>query len=233
MGQKTHPIGLRLGIIKAIKSHWYIKKKVEYAFFMTEDQKLRDSIRQIFRSSTVSAIEIDRRNFGVRLRISAARIKAIVGVDNKRLKELHLGIKEECQRIRKEYFQYFGFLFYRSLINQQYFWFVCKPEVQMFLRKVPNPKEDAQCLVAYMVIELKQRTAFRRVLRMAKRRARPKVGGIRLQIAGRLNGAEIARTQWLLQGRLPLHILSRDFDYAFKTARTMYGLLGVKVWIYV
>lgn len=226
MGQKTHPIGVRLGINERSQSHWYAKK-IDYAFFLKEDQYLRDYIFKTCRHCLVLAIEIERREMGIRIRISAAQVRPLVGVDGKALEKLRGDLQRKCRYLRNDYLRHFGFLQTNIKINE-------KPSIQIFVRQLSRPESDAIYLADFIVIELEKRTPFRRVMRIAQERAQKlgQVRGLRLHVSGRLNGAEIARTEWIRGGRVPLHTLSAELDYAYKAAHTIYGLLGVKVWIF-
>jgi small subunit ribosomal protein S3 len=226
MGQKVHPVGIRLGITKKSCSHWYAIGR-NYAFFLTEDKCLRDYVFQFCRQCIVSKIEIERRKVGVRLRISMAQVELFVGSEGKALTILRQRLQQRCSSFRSDYIQHFSFSKLNLEITRQ-------PEVQIFIRQLGSPEADSQCLGDFIVFELEKRVPFRRVLRMAKERAQAlgRVLGLRLQISGRLNGAEIARTEWVREGRVPLHTFSVDLDYAHKVARTAHGLLGIKIWIF-
>jgi small subunit ribosomal protein S3 len=226
MGQKTHPIGIRLGITKKSCSCWYSTSK-NYAFFLREDEYLRNYILQSFHHCIVSAINLELRGNGIRLRISLAQVRFFVGSDGKELDKLCRALKQKCWNFRSNYFRHFS----SSNIKIQK---DTRPEIQIFVRQLSCPEADAQFLSNFIVLELEKRLPFRRVVRIAQERAQNlgKVAGVRIQVSGRLNGAEIARTEWVRTGRVPLHTFSIDLDYSRKTARTIYGLLGIKVWIF-
>lgn len=225
MGQKIHPIGVRLGITQQAQSNWFAKH-TDYAFFIKEDYHLRNYIFRSYRHCTISEIDIERRGMGVRLRISAAQVRSLVGSERKTLRNLRYSLQKVCQQVRQDYIRHFG--------DKNNFQITEKPEIQIFVRQVIQSDANAKCLANFIVLELEKRTPFRRVLRIAQERAQNlgQVRGLRFQISGRLNGAEIARTEWIRRGRVPLHTFSTDLDYSYKTARTIYGLLGVKVWIH-
>jgi ribosomal protein S3 len=168
---------------------------------------------------------VDRRGIGIRLRISSFQLRSLVGPEGQYLKKLRFELQKKTQRFRLNYFKFFD---NRKICTSE------KIEIQIFVRQSSCLESDAQCLASFVVTEVEKRIPFRRVLRMAQERAQNlgKVRGLRLQIAGRLNGAEIARTEWVRSGRVPLHTISADLDYASKSANTIYGLLGVKVWIF-
>lgn len=223
MGQKTHPLGLRLGITQRSSSQWYAKN-CEYSFFVREDHHLRNYIYQKHPYCIISEIIIERRGVNIRFNISAAQINYLVGPKGKVLKKLCDDIQHECERFRRNYLKLFTT---QIKLNE-------KSKIQVYVRQVVQPDENAKCLASFIVLELEKRAPFRRVLRLAQERTKniKEVRGIRLQISGRLNGAEIARIEWTRSGCVSLHTLSAKIDYAHLTARTIYGLLGVKVWIF-
>lgn len=226
MGQKTHPIGIRLGLTKQSCSRWYARGE-DYAFFLREDKCLRDYVSQFCRQCIISEIKIERRRVGIRLRISIAQVRFFVGSEGRALETLRQKLCRKCRSFRSKYFQHFSF-------SKTSFKEGKRPEIQIFVRQLGCPEANAQCLTDFIVFELEKRTPFRRVLRIAQERARSlgQVLGLRLQISGRLNGAEIARTEWVRSGRVPLHTFSVDLDYARRDVRTVYGLLGIKVWVF-
>jgi small subunit ribosomal protein S3 len=147
------------------------------------------------------------------------------------LERLRQELQRECNRVRAQYLELHGPAFFSPGRTEQQR--ALNPEIQVLVRPCANYQADAAYVAEFVVSELEKRTPFRRALRLARERAQQAgVRGIRLQVSGRLNGAEIARTEWGRQGRVPLHTLSADIDYTCKTARTIYGLLGVKVWIF-
>jgi small subunit ribosomal protein S3 len=156
-----------------------------------------------------------------------AQVRLFVGSEGKELEGLRQKIQIKCWSFRSKYFQHFSLPKIESKMH-------IKPEIQIFVRQLRYPEADARCLADFIVLELEKRTIFRRVLRIAQDRAQNlgQVRGLRFQVSGRLNGVEIARTEWVRSGRVPLHTFSANLDYASKTARTIYGLLGVKVWVF-
>jgi small subunit ribosomal protein S3 len=228
MGHKVHPIGIRLGIRHTHSAHWYAKGN-GYVFFLTEDQYLRSYVHRTYRQYLISEIEIDRYGISVRLRISVPtpQIKLLVGPDGKSLDIFSQHLQKKCHRFRRRHVLRFDFLQTSSRILEN-------PGFQVFVRNLSSPEANARYLANFIVAELEKRTPFRRVIRISQEQAQnlDLVKGLRLQVSGRLNGAEIARTEWIRRGSVPLHTFSADLDYAYKTARTIYGLLGVKVWIF-
>lgn len=224
MGQKTHPLGLRLGITQQHRARWYAPP-AQYSYLVFEDHQLRQYLRNARRAAGISNVEIERRGNALRLRVSAAQVRPLIGADGRALETLRNELTRECIRLRTQFQKQNGVARMQTLSLE--------PEVQLFVRQTPNVQRDAGYLADLVVRELEKRTAFRRALRLAMERAQTAgVRGIRIQVSGRLNGAEIARTEWMRQGRVPLHTLSADLDYTCKTARTIYGLLGVKVWVF-
>ncbi len=230
MGQKANPLGLRLGITQRHRARWYAPPE-QYAYLVLEDQRLRDYVLRTRRPCSISEVLIERRGNTVRLRISAAQIRPLVGADGSALERLRQELQRECNRVRSQYLELHGPSFFQPGRTEHQR--ALNPEVQVFVRPCTNYQADASYVAEFVVSELEKRTPFRRALRLARERAQQAgVRGIRLQVSGRLNGAEIARKEWVRQGRVPLHTLSADLDYTCKTARTIFGLLGVKVWIF-
>lgn len=230
MGQKTNPLGLRLGITQRHRARWYAPPE-QYSYLVIEDQHLRDYIHRTRRPCGISEVQIERRGNTIRFRILAAQVRPLVGADGKALERLRQEIQRESNRIRSQFREQYGAGFFQPGRTQHQR--AMDPEIQVFVRQTPNYQADAGYVADFVVSELEKRTPFRRALRLARERAQQAgVRGIRLQVSGRLNGAEIARTEWIRQGRVPLHTLSADLDYTCKTARTIFGLLGVKVWIF-
>jgi small subunit ribosomal protein S3 len=215
-----------LGLNHQSCSHWYARD-TNYKFFVKEDQCIRDYVFQVFRHCIVSKVKIERRERSIRFQVSAANIRPLVGPNGKFLETLRCKILSECQYLRQDYSRYSYYL-------KAGFGAVEKPTIQVFVRQVVNPEVDSHCLAYFIVLELEKRVPFRRVLRIAQERVKNlrQVNGLRLQISGRLNGIDIARTEWVRKGRIPLHILSASLDYSCKAACTIYGLIGVKVWIF-
>jgi len=203
MGQKVHPYGFRLGFNKTWRSRWYATK--EYAALLHEDLRMRSVIKQRFQHAGVSDVEIERGgNNKVRVIIHTARPGIVIGKKGQELERLRTDLQKDFQR-----------------------------EVVVGIHEVDKPELDSQLIAENIALQLKMRVAFRRAMRKAVETAH-KFGarGIKVRCSGRLNGAEIARAEWYLQGRLPLHTLKADIDYGFAEAFTTYGQIGVKVWVY-
>ena len=202
MGQKVNPIGLRLGIIKTWESQWFGGKN--YADYIFEDYKLRKFIKQKLYPAGVSRIEIERSAKRIRLRIYTARPGIVIGKKGAEIAQL----KKEVEQLTVR-------------------------EVLIDIQEVRKPEIDAQLVAENVANQLERRVAFRRAMKRAVQSSlRFGALGIKVICAGRLGGAEIARTEWYREGRVPLHTLRADIDYGTAEARTTYGLVGVKVMIF-
>jgi len=202
MGQKTHPYGFRLGVTKTWRSRWFAKH--DYHKLLEEDLELKESLRERLKAAGVSSIEVDRPGNKLRITIRTSRPGIIIGRKGAEIEKL----KQELARKTKR-------------------------EVYIDIEEVHKPELDAQLVAESIALQLEKRVAFRRAMRKAVDSAlRFGCKGIKVRVSGRLNGAEIARSEWYLQGRLPLQTLRADIDYGFAEAFTTYGVIGVKTWIY-
>jgi small subunit ribosomal protein S3 len=202
LGQKVNPIGLRLGIIKTWESQWFGGKN--YADYIFEDYKLRKFVKQKLYHAGVSRIEIERSAKRIRLRIYTARPGIVIGKKGAEIAQL----KKEVEQLTVR-------------------------EVLIDIQEVRKPEIDAQLVAENVANQLERRVAFRRAMKRAVQSSlRFGALGIKVICAGRLGGAEIARTEWYREGRVPLHTLRADIDYGTAEARTTYGLVGVKVMIF-
>jgi small subunit ribosomal protein S3 len=202
MGQKVHPTGFRLGYIKTWRSRWYAEK--EYAGLLHEDLALKKDLKKRFSHAGVSRVEVERAANKLKITIHTSRPGIIIGRKGQEVDKL----KQEIQkRTGKEVF-----------IN---------------IQEILKPELDAQLVSESVALQLEKRIAFRRAMRKAVDAAlRFGARGIKIRVSGRLNGAEIARSEWYLHGQLPLHTLRADVDYGFHEAHTTFGQIGVKTWIY-
>lgn len=206
MGQKIHPIGFRVGITRDWESRWYAPKK-QYRHLLYEDYLIRTTLKKRFYSAGISRIEIERAANIVRVIIFAARPGQIIGKGGQ-------GIEEATRAVYK-------------VLHPN------KPEIRIDVEDVRNPDADAQLVAENIANQLERRISHRRAIRQTIARAqRMNLRGIKVMVSGRLGGAEIARTEWDRYGRVPLQTLRADIDYGFATAYTIYGTIGVKVWIY-
>ena len=207
MGQKTHPLGFRLGITKDHKSTWYANLN-QYANILNEDDKIRTYIDSISKINSISNVQINRNglNDQIQLNIETGKPGILVG-------DLGAGLESLLNNIKK----------------------ILPSTRQLTINVFEVEKVDLNAsLLADLVAEqLEKRIAFRRAIREALQRAQKQnVNGIKIQVSGRLNGAEIARSEWIREGRVPLQTLRADIDYATKEANTIYGVLGIKVWLF-
>jgi small subunit ribosomal protein S3 len=202
LGQKVNPIGLRLGIIKTWESRWYSDKK--YATYIREDFNLRKFIKKKLYHAGISKIEIERSTKRIRLRIHTARPGIVIGKKG-----------SEIERLKKEL---------EGKVSQ---------EIMIDIQEVRKPEVDAQLVAENVAMQIERRVAFRRAMKRGVTSAvRFGAQGIKIICAGRLGGAEMARTEWYREGRVPMHTLRADIDYGFIEARTTYGIIGVKVFIF-
>jgi len=203
MGQKVHPTGIRLGIVKDWTSKWYADSK-DYADFLNTDLQVRDFLKKQLSQASVSRIQIDRPAKNAHITIHTARPGVVIGKKG-----------EDIDRLRKEVSEKMGI------------------PVHISIEEIRKPELDAQLVAESVAGQLERRIMFRRAMKRAVQTSmRLGAEGIRINIAGRLNGAEIARSEWYREGRVPLHTLRADIDYGFAEAKTTYGVLGVKVWIF-
>jgi small subunit ribosomal protein S3 len=202
MGQKVHPIGFRLGYIKTWRSRWYAEK--DYASLLHEDLALKKDLKKRFGHAGVSRVEIERAANKLKITIHTSRPGIIIGRKGQEVDKL----KQEVQKSTGK-------------------------EVFVNIQEILKPELDAQLVCESVALQLEKRIAFRRAMRKAVDAAlRFGARGIKIKVSGRLNGAEIARSEWYLNGQLPLHTLRADVDYGFHEARTTFGKIGVKTWIY-
>ena len=203
VGQKVHPYGFRLGYNKTWKSRWFAKK--DYSTLLHEDLEIKKELKEQLRSAGVSSIEVERPGNKLRITIQTARPGIIIGRKG-----------AEIDRLRQDLQKRTG-----------------REVLPINIQEVHRPELNAQLVAEAICLQLEKRVAFRRAMRKAVDSAlRFGCKGIKVRCSGRLNGAEIARTEWYLQGRLPLHTLRADIDYGLAEAKTTYGVIGVKCWIY-
>jgi small subunit ribosomal protein S3 len=202
LGQKVHPIGLRLGIIRSWDSTWFAKK--EYANLVYEDAEIRKFLKEKLYHAGISRIEIARAADRARIRIHTARPGIVIGKKGAEIEALKRQLEQIVRR-----------------------------EVMIDIQEVRKPEMDATLVAENIALQLTRRVAFRRAMKKAVSSAL-KFGakGVRVACAGRLGGAEMARREWYREGRVPLHTLRADIDYGTAMAKTTYGIIGVKVWIF-
>jgi small subunit ribosomal protein S3 len=202
MGQKVHPIGFRLGFNKTWRSRWYAEK--EYANLLHEDVRLKRDLKKRFAHAGVSRVEVERAANKLKISIYTSRPGIIIGRKGQEVDKL----KQEIQKKTGK-------------------------EVFINIQEILKPELDAQLVSESVALQLEKRIAFRRAMRKAVDAAlRFGAMGIKVRVSGRLNGAEIARSEWYLHGQLPLHTLRADIDYGTSEAKTSFGQIGVKCWIF-
>lgn len=203
MGQKVHPIGMRLGIVKDWSSRWYAPSK-DFADTLCADLKVREYLRKKLAAAGVSRIQIDRPARNAKITVYAARPGVIIGKSGKEIENL------------------------RDEINK-----IVNVPVHISIEEVRKPELDAKLVADSIAQQLEKRVMFRRAMKRAVTTAlRLGAKGIKICVSGRLGGAEIARSEWYREGRVPLHTLRADIDYGQGEAFTTYGVIGVKVWIF-
>jgi len=202
MGQKVNPEGFRLGIVKNWKSRWYDEK--DYALRLHEDLKIRNFIKERFKRANISKIMIERAVNKVRVNIFAARPGIIIGRKGEAIEKT----REELERL------------------------IIDGKIFLNVEEINQPDLDAQLVAERMAFQLERRIGAKRLMRQAiSRTMELGAEGVKITCKGRIAGAEIARTEWMKEGRIPLHTLRADIDYGVATAHTTYGCIGVKVWI--
>jgi small subunit ribosomal protein S3 len=203
MGQKVHPIGIRLGVIKKHNANWYASPK-QYADFLLADLKTRDFLQTRLKAASISHILIERPSENARITISTARPGVLIGKKG-----------EDVDRLRADVAKIMGM------------------PVQINIEEIRKPDLDAKLVAENIASQLERRVMFRRAMKRAVQNSmRAGAKGIKVEVSGRLGGAEIARTEWYREGRVPLHTLRADIDYSIIRAETTYGCIGVKVWIF-
>jgi len=207
MGQKTHPLGFRLGITQNHKSTWYSNLN-SYATVLEEDTKIRTYLKSIAKANSISNIQINRNglNDQIQLNIESGKPGILVG-------DLGSGLESILNNIKK--------------------FLPANRQLTINVFEVEKVDLNASLLADLVAEQLEKRVAFKRAIREALQRAQKQnVNGIKIQVSGRLNGAEIARSEWIREGRVPLQTLRADIDYATQEANTIYGVLGIKIWLF-
>jgi small subunit ribosomal protein S3 len=203
MGQKIHPIGFRLSVNRNWSSKWYANSK-NFAGTLAEDLKVREFLKKKLAHASLSKILIERPAKNARITLFSARPGVVIGKKG-----------EDIESLRKQLAA------------------MMTVPVTLNIEEVRKPEQDAQIIAASIATQLEKRIMFRRAMKRAMQSAmRFGAQGIKIMSAGRLNGAEIARTEWYREGRVPLHTLRADIDYGFAEANTTYGIIGIKVWVY-
>lgn len=205
MGQKIHPTGFRLGITQDHWSRWFADTD-RYPELLQEDYKVRNYVNKNLSNAGIAGVRIERKADQIDLEVRTARPGVVVGRGGSGIESLRVGLQKELGDDRP---------------------------IRINVVEVARVDAEAALIAEYITQQLVRRVSFRRVVRQAIQRAqRAGVEGIKIQVGGRLNGAEIARSEWTREGRVPLHTLRANIDYAYRTASTTYGILGVKVWVF-
>ncbi|MGX2041643.1 30S ribosomal protein S3 [Methylocaldum sp. MU1018] len=203
MGQKVHPTGIRLGYIKDWTSRWYAPSK-DYSAFLFNDLKVREFLKKKLGHASISRIQINRPANNAHITIHTARPGLVIGKRG-----------EDIDALRKELSS------------------MMRIPVQVSVEEIRKPELDAQLVAEGVAQQLEKRIMFRRAMKRAVTNTlRLGAEGVKINVSGRLNGAEIARSEWYREGRVPLHTFRADIDYGFAEAKTTYGVIGVKVWIF-
>ena len=203
MGQKVNPHGFRLGVSKKQNANWYAKGK-DFSSNLIQDLKVRDYLSKKLKNSSISKVELERTAESFIVNIHTARPGIIIGKRGEEIENLKKAVEK-----------------------------IVKGPSQINIKEVKKPDLDAQILAEGVAQQLEKRVMFRRAMKRTVQSAlRQSAKGVRIEVSGRLNGAEIARTEWYREGRVPLHTLRADIDYGTAEALTTYGIIGVKVWVY-
>lgn len=206
MGQKVHPIGIRLGISKNWESRWFSSSS-DYSKYVFQDFKIREYLTKKLKDAAVSRIQIDRSSENVTIAIFSARPGIVIGKKG-----------EGIESLRREIAKLLDTTINNILLN---------------IKEIKKPELDAKLVASSITQQLERRVMYRRAMKRAVTNTmRLGAHGIKVKVAGRLNGAEIARTEWYQEGRVPLHTLKANIDYGVSEAKTTYGIIGVKVWIF-
>jgi small subunit ribosomal protein S3 len=207
VGHKTHPIGFRLGIVKDWQTHWYAPRARDYRNLVQEDLQIRDRVNKEYRNFSnagIARIEIDRGTQDIVVNVHSARPGILIGRDGERVKRLRTRLEEVTPR-----------------------------RIQLNIVEIPQPELNSYLVGRNIADQLERRVSFRRAMRQSAQRAmQAGAEGIKIIVKGRIMGAEIARREKYMEGRVPLHTLRADIDYSVTEAHTVMGLIGVKVWIY-
>nr|YP_010338378.1 ribosomal protein S3 [Bangia atropurpurea]UNJ18328.1 ribosomal protein S3 [Bangia atropurpurea] len=205
MGQKIHPLGFRIGITQKHRSSWFASSK-EYPVLLQEDHKIRSFIYGKLSNASIAKIEINRKVDQVEVIISTARPGIVLGKSGAGIESLRKSL---------------------ALVLDP------NKQIRVNVVEISDPDSEATLVAEFITQQLEKRVAFRRAVRQAVQRAqRANTQGVKIQVSGRLNGAEIARSEWVREGRVPLQTLRADIDYCHRQAHTTYGVLGVKVWLF-
>nr|QCI05345.1 ribosomal protein S3 [Compsothamnion thuyoides] len=205
MGQKIHPSGFRIGITEDHKSSWFSPMN-SYSYLLNQDYQIRSYIIKILNKASISSIIINRKINQIEINIHTAKPGIILGKMGTGIEIIRNELEKKLKQINK---------------------------IRINIIEITEPDREAVLLAEWIAQQLEKRIAFRRAIRQAIQRSqKANINGIKIQVSGRLNGAEIARKEWVREGRVPLQTLRANIDYAYKRAHTIYGILGIKVWLF-
>ena len=227
MGQKIHPYGFRLGKYKPHYATWF-GSKYDYSAQFFEDLHIRRFFEIKYKHTGILALHINRQiNNHISINIFCTRTNLFLNSRTKNLPLIRVKLQSELRHYQNSFLVN---LYFAGQFNKY-----CQPmNVSLHLTEVKNYERNATFLAIFLIDQLEKRISFRKAMQKTiKRVNRAKVNGVKIQIAGRLNGAEIARIEWLKQGRVPLHTLKANIDYCQHVAHTIYGILGVKIWVFM
>ena len=243
MGQKTHPIGFRLGVTKTWSSRWYAERK-QYGDWLEEDLRIKEFIKKEMPDAMISQVEIERAVDRIKAIVITASPGRVIGKRGAKVEELKKKLEELIRRRReakllkrerdlRDLTKRKGSKLRMEPMTEDAKKRYLRPKILIEIQEVRTPETDAQLVAENVARQLERRVAYRRAMKKALQNAmRMGAKGIKIQVAGRLGGAEMSRREWYLDGRVPLHTLRADIDYGFAIARTTYGVIGVKCWIY-
>jgi small subunit ribosomal protein S3 len=228
MGQKIHPIGLRIGIVQKTKSQWFAHPRTgQYSHIVSQDKLVRDFFAKELLDAGLSKVLISRQPERLLIELFVGQPKLVLSENGTRFKELTQKLQKILAKASLES--------YSRISDTQHADSYIQPALSIQVIQIPQEEiaTDATLLAQKVAEQLEKRVAFRRVIKQSIQQARAAgAAGIKIKIAGRLNGAEIARSEWAREGRVPLQTLRANLDYCYHTAQTIYGVLGIKIWIF-
>nr|AIT94191.1 ribosomal protein S3 [Marsupiomonas sp. NIES 1824] len=227
MGQKVHPLGLRIGITQQHRSKWFANPK-NYAENLLEDTFLRKTLQKDYPEARIIDIHIERKLDQIHVSVRSVNPGVFLNKKGEPLEKLRYRLEQKLESFRLSSWKRSSYPnIQRKPIKST------EPQIALHIKELTNLNDEAGYLAQFIVEQLEKRAPFRRAMRQGIQRIqRAKIPGVKIEISGRLNGAEIARTEWIREGRVPLQTLRANIDYSYQTAQTIYGILGVKVWLF-
>lgn len=230
MGQKIHPLGFRLGITRDHKSKWFVNS-IFYPSLVSEDYFIRKHLFKKFRNIGITDLNINRKfNDQIHITIYSSKAGNLLNreYNENNLKKLSKNLASQIIKYRKK-----NFINLLKEENNPTTLYSLDPRIKFQIFELLNPDSNPYCIANFLVEQLEKRMAFRRAIKKAIRKAqKTQICGIKIQISGRLNGAEIARSEWVREGQIPLQTLKAEIYYCYQTVKTVFGILGIKVWIF-